>query len=55
VVAINHQERTVTLKGVLRTVTVRVDEGVKGFDRLKKGDQVYLRSTATLGGAVTAE
>jgi len=55
VVDINHKHRTVTLKGPVRTLTVQVDENVKGFDRLKKGDRVYLRSTAALAVAVTAQ
>jgi len=55
VVAINHQDRTVTLKGPLRTLTVQVDKAVKGLDRLKAGDKVYVRATATLAVAVTAE
>lgn len=37
------------------TLTVEVHKDVKGFDRLKKGDKVYLRSTAALAVAVTAE
>ncbi len=55
VVAINRRERTVTLRGPLRTLEVQVDKDVTGFDRLKPGDKVYLRVTATLAGAVTAE
>jgi Cu/Ag efflux protein CusF len=55
VVAINHKDRTVTLKGPLRILIVEVDKNVTGFDRLKKGDKVYLRSTAALAVAVTAE
>lgn len=55
VVAINRKERTVTLKGPRRTLTVQVDKDVKGFDRLKQGDKVYVRSTAALAVAVTSE
>lgn len=55
VLAINHKDRTVTLKGPVRTLTVQVDKKVKGFDRLKAGDRVYLRSTAALAVAMTAE
>ena len=55
VIAINHKDRTVTLQGPLRTLTVEVDKRAKGFDRLRTGDKVYLRSTAALAVAVTAE
>ncbi len=55
VVAINHKDRTVTLKGPMRTLTVEVDKDVSGFNRLKKGDKVYVRSKATLAGAVTSD
>ncbi len=55
VVDINHKDRTVTLKGPLRTVAVQVDKPGKTFKRLKAGDKVYLRSTAALAVAVTAE
>lgn len=55
VTAINHQDRTITLKGPVRTVTVQVDEKARNFDRIKPGDKVYLRSTAALAIVVTAE
>jgi hypothetical protein len=55
VVAIDHEARTVTLKGPERTVTVQVDEAVENFDRVKQGDKVYLRFTEKVVGAVTAK
>ncbi len=55
VVAINYQDRTVTLKGPVRTLTVTVNKEVKNFDRLKQGDKVYLRGTQALAVTVTAE
>lgn len=55
VLAIDRKNREVTLKGPVRTVTVQLDKHAKGLDQLKPGDKVYLRSTAALAVAVTAE
>lgn len=45
VVALHRKARTVTLQGPMRTLTVQVAKGVEGFDKLKKGHKVYVRST----------
>ena len=55
VVGLRPEDRTVTLKGPLRTVTVQVAEKVKGYDRLKVGDKVVLRVTQALAIEVTAQ
>lgn len=55
VVDINHQDRTLTVKGPERTVIVVVDEKVKDFDRIKPGDKIYLRFTKALAISVTAQ
>ncbi|MBZ5589375.1 MAG: hypothetical protein LAO05_12515 [Acidobacteriia bacterium] len=55
VVGLKPEDRTVTLKGPLRTVTVQVAEKVKGYDRLKVGDKVVLRVTQALAIEVTAQ
>jgi len=55
VVDINHQDRTLTVKGPERTVIVLVDEKVKDFDRIKPGDKIYLRFTNALAISVTAQ
>jgi len=55
VIAINHKDRTVTLKGPARTLTVQVNTKDKGFNRLTVGDKVYLRLASALAVAVTAE
>lgn len=55
VVAINHEDHTIALKGPLRTVTVKVDNPGSDFDRTKPGDKIYLRFTQSLAIGVTAE
>ncbi len=55
VTALDLKERTVTLKGPLQEVTVKVDPEVKGFEKLKVGDKVHLRYTRTLAIEVTAQ
>ena len=53
---IDRQNRIVTLKGPDgNTVQVKVDEGVKGFDQLKPGDQVVATYTDALALSVTRE
>jgi len=42
--AIDYQKRTITLKGPAGNVrTFKVDQSVKNFDQIKKGDQVVLQ------------
>jgi len=55
VVDINHQDRTLTVKGPERTVIVLVDEKVKNFDRIKPGDKINLRFNKALAISVTAQ
>lgn len=55
VLDINCKDRTVTVRGPVRTLTVKVDSGDQNFKRLKPGDKVYMRATAALAVAVTAE
>lgn len=46
---IDYKERTVTLQGPERSVTLQVDESAKNFDQVKVGDQVkveFLESVA---------
>ncbi len=50
---IDHQNRTVTLKGPEgNTVELQVDQRVKNFDQLKKGDQVVATFTDAVGISV---
>ncbi len=55
VTALDLKERTVTLKGPLQEVTVKVDPEVKGFEKLKVGDKVHLRYTKALAIEVAAQ
>ena len=55
VVGINHKDRTLTVKEPERTAIVLVDEKVKDFDRIKPGDEIYLRFTKALAISVTAQ
>ncbi len=51
--AIDYQKRTITLKGPAGNVrTFKVDQSVKNFDHIKKGDQVVLRYTEAFALAV---
>ena len=51
--AIDYANRTATLKGPQRTVTVKVDESAVNFDQVKVGDSVYLEITSRLAVSVT--
>jgi hypothetical protein len=51
---INLKKRQVTLKGPEgRTVKMKVDESVQGLDRIKKGDQIFVKYTEALGVSVS--
>lgn len=39
--AIDYEERSVTLRGPLRTVTMHVDESATRFENIKQGDEVH--------------
>lgn len=50
---IDHKKRTVTLQGPEgRSVSLKVDKGVKNFDRVKKGDEVVVVHTEAVAIAV---
>jgi len=51
--AIDYEARTATIKGPLRTVTVKADQRVKNFNQFKAGDRVYLEFTQAIAVAVT--
>jgi len=51
---IDYANRLVTLKGPERTMTVEASPEVKNFDKVKKGDNVYLELTEKTDIAVTA-
>lgn len=50
---IDYAARTVTLKGALKTMTVKVDEAAVNFDQVKKGDTVNITVIETMAVAVT--
>jgi hypothetical protein len=46
---INYKTRTVTLRGPQqKTVTLKVDKGVKRFNEVKKGDEIVVRRTEAM-------
>jgi hypothetical protein len=55
VMSVNYENRTLTVKGPLRNVTVMVNKDVRGFDRIKTGDKIYLCFTEALTVSVTSE
>ncbi len=55
VLDVNQKDRTVTVRGPVRTLAVKVDKRDKNFKHLQPGDRVYVRSTSALAIAVTAE
>jgi hypothetical protein len=51
---INYKTRTVTLRGPQqKTVTLKVDDSVKRFNEVKKGDEIVIRHTEALAIDVT--
>jgi Cu/Ag efflux protein CusF len=50
---IDYNKRTVTLKGPQRTETVKVGPEAKNFDKVKIGDNVYIKTVKELALAVT--
>ena len=47
--AINYKTRTVTLRGPQqKSVTLKVDDSVKRFNEVKKGDEIVIRRTEAL-------
>jgi DNA-binding beta-propeller fold protein YncE len=54
--AIDHQARTVTLKGPEGNMrTIKVDPSVKRFGQVKKGDEVVLRVTDALAISISKQ
>lgn len=50
---IDYKNRTVTLRGPQqKTVTLKVDKGVKRFNEVKKGDEIVVRQTEALAISV---